>query len=89
MKKKSKTPWAEHSVLVRSTNLDPFREIVAEGTLRATVDIVARTHGVARDNLMINFPDRQIAPFTFGPAEFDALMTETHMPADGGLASLS
>jgi hypothetical protein len=76
MAKDKSIPWDDAAVLIRCGEMEFGREIVAEGSLRQMVDIVASTHIIARENLEICLPDRHVAPFTYPPLYFTKLMTD-------------
>ena len=57
--------WSEPAVLVRSSPSGE-RRIIAEGSLDMVVKALA-AHGPRSAGLSISLPDRQIAPFVYGP----------------------
>lgn len=76
MEKDKLIPWDDAAVLIRRGDIEFGREIVAEGSLRQIVDIVAATHVIARDALEICLPDRHVPPFSYPPLHFTMLMTD-------------
>lgn len=57
--------WSEPAVLVRSSPSGE-RSIVAEGSLDMVVKALA-ARGPRSGGLSVSLPDRQIAPFAYGP----------------------
>lgn len=81
MKKGKPVPWDESAVLIRTGSMEMGREIVAEGSLRHVVGVIAAADVLAREKFNISLPDRHVAPFSYSSDLFAWLMYETMMPA--------
>jgi len=81
MKNSAAVPWGESAVLIRTGTMEMGREIVAEGSLRQIVDIIANALVSERESFNISLPDRHVAPFSYSPDIFAWLMYARMMPA--------
>lgn len=67
-------PWGEHAVFIHHVAA-VCRRISGEGTLRQMVNRVAAVPISEWQAYTIFLPDRRIAPFDYGAADFDGLVS--------------
>jgi hypothetical protein len=76
-----KIPWNDHAVLIRTSRTALSREIITEGLLRDVLDALRRMSAAERDHMVINLPDRFVAPFGYTSREFARLLTDLPLRA--------